>query len=161
MKKGVSSAAHTRSRIILSAPPPPGYPPPSRGSPPLNRMAKLTVIYIVMIKFRHLWHLICSALSESKLSNPSPSPSHHLWVRVITAKSESESSPQIPSPSPSPRVRVKKVFKSESLQFLRHNSHSIGGESGSSSWMARSAHRMCGIMPISMNRPIVHRIRYF
>ena len=61
--------------------------------------------------------LISSAVSESRLSNPSPSPSHHLWVRVrarvrvITSKSESESesspdSPQSPSPSPSPRVRV-------------------------------------------------------
>ena len=49
-----------------------------------------------------------SAVSESRLSNPS----HHLWVRVrvrvITSKSESESSPQSPSPSPSPQVQVKK-----------------------------------------------------
>ena len=43
-----------------------------------------------------------SAVSESRLSNLSPSPSHHLWVRVrvrvTTSKSESESSPQSQSP---------------------------------------------------------------
>ena len=31
MKKGVSSAAHTRARVILSAPPPPGVVLPKKG----------------------------------------------------------------------------------------------------------------------------------
>ena len=63
------------------------------------------------ITLSQIWKAtICtSVVPESKLSNPSPSPSHHLWVRVITPKSESESSPQ----SPSPRVSQKN-FKSES-----------------------------------------------
>ena len=49
------------------------------------------------------WNQIGNAVSESKLSNPSLSPSHHLQVRVRVITSESESS----SPS-------KKNFKSES-----------------------------------------------
>ena len=59
-----------------------------------------------------------SAVSESRLSNPSPS--HHLWVRVITSKSESESSPQSQSQSQSPRVRVQKKNRVRVTNLVVH-----------------------------------------
>ena len=70
------------------------------------------------IKLLHTYHVCTSAVSESRLSNPSPS--HHLWVRVrvITSKSESESSPQ--SQSQIPRVRVKKKFRVRVTNLVVH-----------------------------------------
>ena len=66
--------------------------------------------------------LVISTVSESRLSNPSPS--HHLWVRVrvITSQSESksESSPQNQSPSPSPRVRVQKKIRVRVTNLVVH-----------------------------------------